>query len=412
VKAFLLDPPRNSAPSSGEMPKFMQIAAAHAGWSVERATAFSSGMSGPQWLGSLRDKLERADIIVSLGNYLALLQSNHELPCMLDIIRRKIDAGSPILLDGCAGLWGGAFADLNSQIIKLLNYYGIRLTPKTVASRIHEFSPHSSSSCCVFHKTDDCLLDPDLFDDVDTVAASGNRLLQYEPDVYPLIESNNLHFFVDEGDWETRGNLGKKNAIAVRRLRNNENVFVLTGSFFDDPTKTMGGILPSIQDNRGFATNLIEKLDTLTRRSFASSASAYELFRELEARIGELIESVLSRVSSDGSFVTLLPPKIQEKLRPKPDQIDFSLATFVQLVTIIKDLWPRFARFFIDKTGQPLGRELVTTPLFNINTHQRRYFAHPHKAKQQGLTLTAEDVAELKSMLEILRLASVAATKM
>src|SRR4051812_46364859 len=100
IKAFLLDPTKESAPTPG----FLTLGAARAGWNVSRPAALDVTMDGKEWLDRLRGELEEADIIVGLGNFLALMQSGSELGSLLALISRKIDSGCPALFDGCSAL--------------------------------------------------------------------------------------------------------------------------------------------------------------------------------------------------------------------------------------------------------------------------------------------------------------------
>lgn len=89
--------------------------------------------------------------------------------------------------------------------------------------------------------------------------------------------------------------------------------------------------------------------------------------------------------------------------------MDFSQATYLQLVMIVKALWPRFEAYFVDEKGKPMGCSGVTKRLFDIN-EKRKYLAHSHKAKQHGWEPKADDVAALKQGLEMIRLASARVT--
>lgn len=89
-KAFLIDPAKNTIPVDRQMPKFIRLAAERGGWNIARPQMFEGGMDGERWLSDLRSGLQDADIIVGLGNFIALMQSGNDLENMLAIIHQKI----------------------------------------------------------------------------------------------------------------------------------------------------------------------------------------------------------------------------------------------------------------------------------------------------------------------------------
>ena len=111
------------------------------------------------------------------------------------------------------------------------------------------------------------------------------------------VEASGLHFFVDEGDLLTVGNMGKKNDVAAHLARDKQCLLVVSGSHLRDRTATFGGLAPGFEDNRKFAENVIDELTARVRRPVNYSLSAYQIFCELEARLGEMIEQVLTRLS-------------------------------------------------------------------------------------------------------------------
>lgn len=407
MRAFLIDPAKQG--ERAELPGFLKLGVAREGWEVSRPVAFDMGMDGARWLSDLRRGIEQADIVVGLGNFFALIQAETELDELLMAFRRKISSGCPTLLSGCANLWSNAFPAGEQKIRALFDTFGIHLTSTKVASRIQEFVSHSSNLCCGFRKEDDALFDPGLFEGVESVWAYGSRLIQYEPEVFPLIEASGLHFFVDEGDLRTIGNLGRRNAVAVKRVRNGQYLMVLAGGFFRDRADTFGGVMPGLEDNKHFAEMVISELTAHVSKPIDFGARSYVLFRELEARLGELVQKVLTRASYDGQFMGLLPAEVQNKLRGDAGVPDYSRAMYVDLVNIVHKLWPQFESIFADSAGEPLTRNAVTRPLSSLNK-QRNYLAHPHKAKQHGREENSSDVEALSRALEMIRLAAAKAS--
>jgi hypothetical protein len=51
-------------------------------------------MDGRRWFAELREDIERADMLVSLGSFLALYQTGNDLPAYLELIGRKLDGGA------------------------------------------------------------------------------------------------------------------------------------------------------------------------------------------------------------------------------------------------------------------------------------------------------------------------------
>jgi hypothetical protein len=69
-------------------------------------------MDARRWLCDLRNGLQDANIIVGLGNFLALMQSGKDIETMQGIIREKIVSGCPALFQGCASLVSNVFPDI------------------------------------------------------------------------------------------------------------------------------------------------------------------------------------------------------------------------------------------------------------------------------------------------------------
>ncbi len=400
MKAFLLDPRKISAP----MPGLLKLAVTRAGWTPVSPSVLEE-QNGLEWLAKVRSELADADIIIGLGNFLALFQSGTELESLLALLRSKIDAGCPALFDGCDTLFTHAFPDLERQIRVFFDRYGIHLTPIKVASKTREYEAHSSSMCCVFKGDDDSLLDAGLFSGTDSVIGSGSRLIQYDANVFPLIEASGLHFFVDEGDLPAVGNLGRKNAVAVRLARGRQCLIALSGSFLRDRTRTLGGTTPGLEDNVRFAENLIDELTEHGRTHINHALSAFELFCELEVRLGEILETGLTRRSGSSNFFELLPPNVRKRLRTKFGMLDYSRAFYSDLVTILEQYWADFQRYFLSATGESMSPSAVMESLREVN-ELRKYLAHPAKAQQEKRKITASDVEKLRCALDLIRNAS------
>jgi hypothetical protein len=407
-KAFLLDPAKNVIPLDHQMPKFLRLAAERGGWDVARSQTLEPSINARQWVSDLEKGLQDANIIVGLGNFGALRSSGDQLKALLTIIRQKIKSGCPALLQTCEPVSFSPFAQSDRHIRNFFDSLGVHITANRVASSIREFELDPSLMYCILRKADDSLLDPILFDGVNEVAASSLRLIDYDFELFPVIEASRLHFFVTEGDEPTHGNLGRKNAVAVRTSGNRECLIVLAGFFLNDSVEIDGRrVSPGFEDNEVFANNLIDLL-TFQARSKSDHIIAYELFRELELRLGRMIQDTLTVGTVNGDFSDLIPEQIRSKLVAPDGKLDYSRATYIHLVAILKALWPKFERHFSDPAGRHLTRDEVIKPLFEINGAQRVYLAHPHKAEQHNIKFGLQDVAAIRQALDLVRRASVA----
>jgi len=395
VKAFLLDP----AYANESIPAVLRRAQERAGWNIARPQFFEPGLDGQRWLSDFARGLQEANVIIGLGDFTGLMQWGEKLDDALRIIREKFEAGSPILLQGCSSLVSSQTDQpQKSRIRNLLGSYGVHFTPIKVASFIQEIATNSSSLCCVFRSEDDTLLDPTLFEEVPSVVAYGNRLISYEPGVFPLIEaSRSLHYFVDQGDQIHRGNLGQRNAVAVTRRRGKQCLVVTTGDFLGDRMEVIAGTRPGWEDNKQFAENLIDRLTAhVAKASSMGPAVLYDIFRELETLLGKLVQTVLEASSATGDFWDSIPKSVQKKLNG-PNGFDYSRATYIDLVVILRDQSYKFDSYFVQPS------EDVLKLLFEINSGQRTNLAHPHRAAQLGVTFGADDLTILKRALNLVR---------
>src|SRR5262249_12325485 len=133
---------------------------------------------------------------------------------------------------------------------------------------------------------------------------------------------------------------------------------------------------PGFDDNEAFANNLIDLLTSQVRSKSDNTRAVYDLFRELESRLGRLIQRVLTIATVNGHFSDLIPEQIRSKLVARDGRPDYSQATYTHLVGILKERWPKFERYFSDPVGRQLTRDEVIKPLFDINAAQRLYLAH------------------------------------
>jgi hypothetical protein len=239
--------------------------------------------------------------------------------------------------------------------------------------------------------------DPQLFNGVDKVVAYGNRLIAYDAGMFPIIEAcRALHFFADEGDLLHRGNLGQRNAVAVLQRHNGRClVIVMTGEVLNDREQVLAGVLPGWLDNQRFADNVVDVVTAYVRdRSPHSAIKLYELFSDLETRLGQLVQSVLISHSRNSDFSALISESVRKKLH-SASGFDYSRATYIDLVVILRDQFVKFEHLF-DK-----GSQGILKLLFEINSGQRVHLAHPHKAAQLGVTFGADDAEVLRGALEL-----------
>jgi hypothetical protein len=401
-RVLLLDP----AYPESVTPGFLRHATESAGWDMDRPPLLRMGSNVAPWLADFEKCFADAQVIISLGDFTALLQWGDRLDQALALLRKKIDEGAPLVLSGACSLAATyppeTFGADQSQIRDLIGSYGIHITPITVASHIREMQTIASQMCCVFRSEDDALIDPQLFDGVDMLVAVGNHLIAYEPGVFPIVEAcRAIHFFVDEGDMIHRGNLGQRNAVAViQRLNGRGLIIAVTGRVLGDREQVIAGIVPGWDDNKTFGNNLIRFLTDYVRdRSPYAPVKLYELFSELETRLGRLIQSVLVSHSVYSDFSGLIPENVRNKLQT-PSGFDYGRATYIDLVVILRHQLIKFAHLF------SLAGDDVLKLLFEINSGQRVHLAHPHKAAQLGVTFSADDAEALRRALELVRRAS------
>lgn len=382
-------------------PGFLRHAIERAGWDVDRPPVLRLGTNVPRWVADFEKCFAEAQILVSLGNFEALMQWGDRFDHALALLRKEIDDGTPLVFSGACSL-AGDYRPEKGQIRDTLGLYGIHITPIKVASRIQEVHTIASDLCCVFHSEDDDLIDPQLFDGVDKLVSAGNKLIAYEPGVFPIVEAcRAVHFFVDQGDLIHQGNLGQRNAVAVVQRRNGRCLIIaITGRVLSDREQVMAGIVPGWEDNQRFAKNLISFVaDYVRDRSPYAPTKLYELFSELETRLGQLIQSVLVSYSLNNDFSSLIPEGVRNKLQG-PSGFDYGRATYIDLVVILRDQFAKFAHLF------GLSGKDVLKFLFEINLGQRVHLAHPHKAAQLGVRFTADDSEALRRALELVRHAS------
>jgi hypothetical protein len=162
----------------------------------------------------------------------------------------------------------------------------------------------------------------------------------------------------------------------------------------------LAGVNPGWEDNQRFVDNLIDSVTNYIRdRSPHAATNLYELFNELETRLGRLIQSVLVSYSLNNDFSNLISEGVRNKLQG-PSGFDYGRATYIDLVVILRDQFPKFLHLF-DLTGKE-----VLKLLFEINSGQRVHLAHPHKAAQLGVRFTAHDSEALRRALDLVRHAS------
>ena len=89
----------------------------------------------------------------------------------------------------------------------------------------------------------------------------------------------------------------------------------MTGRVLNDRQPVMAGTLPGWMDNRRFADKLIDLVTSYIRdRNPYSATKLYELFANLEARLGQLIQSVLVAYCQNGDFSALIPQSVRKKV--------------------------------------------------------------------------------------------------
>lgn len=384
-RALILD--KQEAPGAPDRAsEFERLCLDEVGWSVARIPMYLPNMDGKVWLQNLQSEIDDADILICLGDFITLLQAGDELlETLFNRILEKAKDGMPVLIQSA-----GVPQNLVGQkLIGLLKSFEVQLTDLKVASLTRDYEKHSSDLCIVFSKHDDCLRDRSLFRGIDKVSMSGVHLIEYDGEAVPIIDAvGPSHFIVDSGDLRTRPPLGVRPTPAIIRQTDTELQIIIGGLMLNDPAESLGGTAPSIIDNLHFAKRLVHLIDDHMDASSKLEATAYTVFARLERAMGSIVEAVYP-----DEQVRITNAPIQARNLLEKPSTGWGRADFRHIYLIIVENWPDFEQLFPGMTA-----DLFLAQCEAINREERKYVAHPHKAKVDQVDIGQVQLDRLRSL--------------
>lgn len=341
-----------------------------------------------EWLNDIREKIDSCDILISFNGMDFLQTAGSYCEDFQTRLISKIKDGTPIF---CKLLeYSREKKNLMQPICKVL---GASALYYRVYSDINRPDNDPNPYCVTFDKAKSTLRDPEIFKGVDSVYGNSSVLINYEPNLYPLIDVETSEYkFVDEGDLLFHGSIGMKNTIVVRGDFFESSQFLYTGDLFENPrTDIKGRMHYGIRKNTRFAENIIKCLDSSISKFEAHETKCYELFSQLERQLGILIELHLSIEQIN----TWIEDNCQDS---KFKRTNLGQLNFLELVKIICSHWKDFNNhIFLDK-------EQFRVKCNRFNKKERRYLAHPIKAESEGYEFNDHANQLIKEVLEAISL--------
>ena len=193
-----------------------------------------------------------------------------------------------------------------------------------------------------------------------------------------------------DGDLLFNGSLGMKNTIAVRADLFDSLQIFYTGRMFENPyTDIVGREHFGITKNKKLAENIIKCLDDAVDKPAPHINTCFELFNQLERRLGLLIEHKLTTEH----IKTWLEQNAADE---KYIRINLGQVNFAELVQLICSHWQSFAE------NIQLEKEEFRVKCLTINKRERRYLAHPIKAEAEGYEFSESSTKLIRQVLEAL----------
>jgi ABC-type cobalt transport system substrate-binding protein len=383
---------RNDKYYQANISDFIQLVKRLTNWDLYFIDDLSHYSDKPnEWLDDVRSKISDADILVSFNGMNFLKSAGHFKDEFQKQLIKKIQSGTPIF----ARLWEYPYESIEDLMVPVCNVIGATPLYYRVYSKTNRPENDPNPYCTLFDKAKDALRDPDLFKGVNSVYADSATLINYDPVLFPMIDADPSSYrLVDPGDLFFKGSLGMKNTIAVRGDRFDSVQILYTGDMFINPfTDMMGRMHYGLQKNIKFAENIISYLDAAISKPMLYEAKCYELFNQLERRLGLLIEKQLS---TEQILTWIKEHSEQVKLiRSNLGQLNF-----IELTNIICSHWKMFdSQILMDK-------EAFRHKCNGINKKERRYLAHPIKALRDGYNFSENSTLLIKQVLEALRINS------
>ncbi|MEH6585030.1 MAG: hypothetical protein V7720_00655 [Halioglobus sp.] len=348
------------------------------------------------WARTTDSLIDDAEIFVWLGSTLLFEYSGSYGDSFATRIIEKIQMGTPILLQ-CQN-WKSeirqSFAPLHS-IEAILKCLAVHPTDIAVVSRIHRDEGQKHDYNCHFTKSFGVIRDPRLFRDVSKLDASSPTLLIYDDEMLPLVEVSYPEYeAIDKRtDLVWVGELGIHKCIASSSYLYDSVQLVFAAELFSDRRKSgMGLDFPNIENNRRLTENIIEELISFAKTSKKYQLETYRVFDALERDMGKILRFSVG----DERIIETLPELVRSNLTRYSKAPDMSQATFNDIGKIILHHWTVIGDFFPE-----ISRRDMKSKLYQLNSGNRRYLAHPDKAERNFIEFTFEDVEEMRELRTI-----------
>ena len=339
-----------------------------------------------EWLNDVREKIDSSDILISFNGMSLLKLTGSFCDEFQTRLISKIKDGTPLL---CKLLeHRKEEVNLMKPICKVL---GASALYYRVYSDINRPDNDPNPYCITFDKAKSTLRDPEIFKGVSSVYGNASSLINYEPNLYPLIDIESSEYkFVDEGDMFFHGAIGMKNTIVVRGDLFDSCQLLYSGHLFENPrTDFEGRMHYGISKNIRFAENVIKCLDSAISKSEAHETKCYELFSQLERQLGILIDTHLSEIQIN----QWIDDNCQDS---NYKRANLGQLNFLDLVKIISSHWRYFDSYLL------LEKEEFKAKCNGINKKERRYLAHPIKAENDGYEYSEHSYRIIKDVLNAL----------
>ncbi|TJW16697.1 MAG: hypothetical protein E5W82_05345 [Mesorhizobium sp.] len=394
--AGILSPPfSTSEPGRAEF--LSEAVLSHEGWRIERVQRFTAQVDPKQWLASVEQVVQSADMFVLLSprNFFMFLGSYAD--ALGDMLLDRVRNGTPTLMQ----VYPNDVEDVSGQplpaVKKLFKHLELMPQDIKVAERV-TLDGRQSQRICTFAKGDDCLLDPTLFHGIQDVVIAQPYLLNYDGDTFPIVAASDLQMNVDGGDFETESIPGKKRAVAVCRQTEVELHYAVSGNLLGDEYPGLFETIPGSQANDILVRRMVDKLMKWALRNGSKVQGdlehlAFGEFLKIERGLGQLLFARLGK-----GFGQYCPPSIRQDLLVSDGNIDASKATLYHIVSIIEANWNSFKRGFSDGSGRQLTSSEFRTLFLKFNRDQRRYLSHPMKGMIDGRAFSIEDIEDAKRL--------------
>jgi hypothetical protein len=339
-----------------------------------------------EWLGCIKHQIESSDILISFSG-MNFLQNMGDLEEEFqELIIRKVKSGTPVF---CRLL---EQRDEEPKFMEAITKaLGASPLYYRVYSKINRPDNDPNPYCATFSKANSTLRDPELFRGVNSVYSDASVLINYTPELYPLIDIDPMEYdFIDQGDLYFHGELGMRNTIAVRGDLFNSVQILYSGELFFNSRKDLFGRLHhGINENIRFAENIIKCLSSAVKKSEDHEVKCYELFSSLERRLGILIKSKLKE-SQINIWID------DNSHQAKFTRSNLGQLNFLELVKIICSHWESFSQSIL------LDKEEFRLKCKGINKRERRFLAHPIKAENEGYEYSEYSYCIIKEVNEAL----------